>query len=469
MLDYVAKESFNFTSDFEDLVLACLVAQAEKFHRYGSILSAKHFTSVVAVTVADAVLGYQAKFGYSPSWEVAGQLVQDLAKRRGMNTGDTTSYMLKLRQMPTGDIDYVCERVVHFCRERATVTAIRQSIAMIQEGKMPPDGFSKLFEDAVKIGQDMDDLGYLLHVDADRVIDKITAVGYGVRTGYPQYDAIWRTGWAPGWLIVPLAPPKRYKTSFCLNIGLNMVGPTVGEDVLYYTCEISQELAVQRMLYNISGLTEQSLFEGTEGFREQVKQRISEQVCANMVIKHFPIGTASTVELKAHAKTVIKQANLKPKAIIIDYADCLRSCDTSQPQHIQQASIYKEVIALGKELGCCIIMPDRCTADTVDKRVPNMKSFQGAFAKGGILDVAIGLCSTESEYAQNILRTFVFINRHGAAFQHFRGKVDPSRCVIDVGESIPYDPDEEQEQQSRERGGRGGRGSHVPSELADGP
>jgi len=222
------------------------------------------------------------------------------------------------------------------------------------------------------------------------------------------------------------------------------------------------------MLYNISGLTEQSLFDSTESFREQVKQKVKEQVCANMVIKHFPIGTASAMDIKAHAKTVIKQANLKPKAIIIDYADCVRAVDTSQPQHIQQVSVYKEVIAVGKELGCCVIMPDRCTSDTVDKRVPNMKSFQGAFAKGGVVDAAIGLCATESEYAQNILRTFVFINRHGAAFQHFRGKVDPSRCVIDVGDAIPYDPDEEQEEQERGRGGRGGR-SAVPAELADGP
>lgn len=448
-------------------MLASLVGQPEKFSRYGSILTSKLFTSVVAVTAADAVLGYIAKYGYPPSWEVAGQLIHDLAKRRQLNSGEALAYASKLRQLPMGDVDYVCQRVVSFCRERATVAAIRQSIDMIKEGKMPEDGFAKLFEEAVKIGQNLDDLGYLLHTDANKVIDKLTAVGYGVRTGYPQYDAIWRTGWAPGWLIVPLAPPKRYKTSFCLNIGLNIVGPTVGEDVLYYTCEISQELAVQRMLYNISGLTEQALFDSTESFREQVQQKIREQVAANMVIKHFPIGVASVADLKAHAKTVIKQANLNPKAIIIDYADCVRPSDTGQPPHIQQASIYKEVIAMGKELGCCVVMPDRCTADTVDKRVPNMRSFQGAFAKGGLLDVAIGLCATESEYAQNILRTFVFINRHGAAFQHFRGKVDPSRCLIDVGESIPYDPDEEQPGDDGGRRRGRGREGNVPSELTD--
>ena len=88
------------------------------------------------------------------------------------------------------------------------------------------------------------------------------------------------------------------------------------------------------------------------------------------------------------------------------------------------------------------VMPDRCNRETVGQRVPNMHSFQGAFEKAGIVDVALGLCATEEEFIANILRAFVFLNRHGPAFQHIRGRVRPEHFTIDLEDKIAYNPED---------------------------
>jgi hypothetical protein len=254
----------------------------------------------------------------------------------------------------------------------------------------------------------------------------------------------------------------------CANIGLSVAGHSSGHDVIYYTCEISQELAVQRALFNITGLGEDVMFSTPEAFKQAAKDKLAELLRGKFLIKHFPLGTAKISDLEAHTKLVRKSLGINPKLIIIDYADTVLPADTTSALHKQQADVYKEAIAFGHRQKAAILMPDRCTAEAVERATPNIKSFQGAFAKGGLVDIAFGLCATDQEYKENILRTFVFVNRWGPAFQHFQGTVDPARASISFGNEIEWNPEEdEKDDKKSRRGGRRGDGQSMPAEFVE--
>ena len=73
-------------------------------------------------------------------------------------------------------------------------------------------------------------------------------------------------------------------------------------------------------------------------------------------------------------------------------------------------------------------------------------------------------CATDDEYRSNILREFVFLNRHGRAYQHLRGRVDPESWRIEMTEEVPWDePKPEDEQKRRPSKRRPG----VPQELLE--
>lgn len=470
----MTREKFNFSSGFEKLIVGCLVAYPEKFIGRGELLQPQFFRTAIGSTAVKAITEFQRQYSRIPSFDALEQALRDECAKVGIENSEIETYLSELGNTQVDDVDYVVTKVVDFCRERAIIAAIKEGVTAIKEGKAPKNGWTRSFEEALAIGQDLGNLGYMINTDVDEVVDKTLSPSFGVKTGIPAFDRIWRTGWAPGWLIVPLAPPKRYKTIFSLNLATSIAGQAVGGDVIYYACEISAELAAMRVFYGLANLTEDDLIANREDFKTRVKAALEMSMGGRLLVKHFPIGTARVSDIKAHARMAVKQLGLKPRAIIIDYADTVVCADTAAPQHIQQALVYKEVIALGKEVGACIIMPDRCTAQAVDKKVPDMKSFQGAFAKGGILDIAIGLCSTPAEYAENILRTFVFINRHGPAWQHFTGKVDPAHAKIVIGEEIPYNPDDEETEQESSAGGgrpfqrrRQERSIETPAELLD--
>jgi len=464
-------DSYGFTNDFQDLILACLVRHSDRFMVYGSVLKPKYFHGVHATIVARSALSHYTKFGKFPSFEVLGQLVAEASAKLGdieskiSDSRSSGEYVQKLSQLDTGDVDYVVSRVVEFAKERALISAAKDLVESLKTGKSPEGGVIKLFEQAVSVGTNVDDLGYVLHADYADVVRKVTSSTYGIKTGFNAFDSLWKNGWGPGWLIVPLAPPKRMKTMFAVNLALNMVGPEIGADVFYYPCEITAELATVRALANIAGNKGglDYMYASPEKFIQEVKANMGNLIAGNLLMKGFAAGSATIADIKAHAKMAMRQLKLKPKAIFIDYAETIRSsCPAGTPAHLASASIYTEARAMGSELGVPIIMPDRCNKETTDRSVPSMTSFQGAFQKAGIVDIAIGLCGTDTEIKENKMRYFVFLNRHGKAFQHFTGSVDPEMMRMSVGEEIPYDP-EEDKPASKEY-----RRSAIPEELQDG-
>jgi hypothetical protein len=348
------------------------------------------------------------------------------------------------------------------------LAAIKKNIERLKEGKSLD---LAVCESALQIGQNLTNMGVLLSGNdpdlALGVIDRVTTRGYGVRTGYTFLDNIWKNGWAPGWLIVPLAPPKRFKTTFCINIALNIAGPSIGEDVLYYTCEISDELAAVRAMCNVARVQMDVMYQSPEKFKIQVKSEMQALMHGEILVKGYASRTATIADLKAHAKMAIQQG-LRPKAIIIDYADTVKpsSSHKEKKDHLLQADVYTEARAMGAELGCCVIMPDRCTRDTVSQPVPSMQSFQGAFEKAGIVDIAIGLCATEAELKNNIIRLFVFLNRHGAALQHFQGAVDAATYRMEILKEIEYDPDDTGESKSKGKG-KGKGVANLPDDIEE--
>lgn len=454
----IEKQTYGFSDDFQDMILACFIRKPNDFTAFGEIVQPKFFNGSVAYDVCFEIREFAKKHKRYPSFVTLGNSIyKRFISRNPDRAKECVDYVKKLAQVNTEESDAVRDMVCSFAKERAVQNAFRVALDTRAKGEEIPGGLVKLFEDALAVGSNLDDLGIWLHCDIDLVRQKLDNKDYGIKTGFEPLDNVWKRGFAPGWLIVPLAPPKRFKSTFCLNLALNMCGHGMHKNVFYYACEISQELAFLRGLHKITQLTEEQFWAGQEMFWMEAKQLVEAHGKGKLMFKGYPAKKATIAEIKLHAKNVIQTTGVQPSAIIIDYAETVRAAsEKGTSDWRSQAEIYTDARAMGAELGCAIIMPDRCNADTVDKKVPSMKSFQGSFEKAGIVDAAIGLCATEEEYMMGVIRYFIFVNRHGPQYLHFRGKVDPARYTMTVDEEIEYDPeaeDKEEAASARKRGG----------------
>ena len=441
----MAIETYNFTQDFQDSILACLIRYPEEFYGFGEIIKPEYFTGPAATEVVYHLKDYAEKYGNYPSFTTLGNFAFHAASKVNIDHAkETLDYVSKLAETDTSDKAGIQAMSIKFAKERAIYDAIRKIHAAQSEGKENSVDPIKIMEDAMKVGMNLHELGLSLYHDSDKIIDTVNDKAYGVHTGYAEFDKLWKHGWAPGWLIVLLAPPKRFKTGMAINLAVNIASQQ-DADVLYYACEISQELAAYRALSNITGWTPDQFSDQKEKGKLIAKEKMKGRLWGNIWFKGYPSKGVTLNEIKAHAKQVISTHNLKPRAIVIDYAETVRpnNVDKSSPDWRNQADIYTQARALGHELGCCVIMPDRCNRETVGRAVPSMKSFQGAFEKAGIVDIAIGLCASDDEYKHDRIRYFVFLNRHGEAFKHFEGTVDPARMQMTVEGEIDYNPDDD--------------------------
>lgn len=457
-------ETFNFTNDFQDAILACLIRHPEDFYAFGEIIRPEYFSGPAACELAFRLIEYRKKFNKYPNFSTLGNFAFHKAARVNIDHAkETLDYVEKLGQIDTTDKPAILDLCITFAKERALFDAIRKIHAAQTEGKTTEINPLEIMQTAMAVGTNFNDLGLSLFHDYEKVIDTVNSRNYGVMTGYEQLSALWKFGWAPGWLIVLLAPPKRYKTAFAINLALG-IAQQQDADVLYYACEITQELAAYRALTNITGWTQDQIHDSKEKGKLFAGEMLKKKLWGNIWFKGYPSKSTTISEIKAHARQVISYYNLKPKAIVIDYAETVRpdSVDKKAPDWRQQADIYTQARALGAELGTCVILPDRCNKETVGRSVPSMKSFQGAFEKAGIVDGAIGICATDDEYKHDIVRYFVFLNRHGVAYKHYRGKVDPERMQMTMDAEIDYVSDEDDEDEKPRRR------SYVKRKMAKG-
>jgi hypothetical protein len=217
----MAFEKFNFTSDFQDQLLACVITHPLEFWTFGDIVRPEYFNGVDAFETAFGLKTYVEKYGNYPNFST---LMNTMFVKFERNNPDKASqlvdYIMKLSELDTADYEGVRELVVHFAKERSLFTALKKIHSASMEGRSDEIDAVAEVEAALCVGEDTRMGGVELKEDYEAVIREVSQPTYGVQTGYNYFDNVWKQGWAPGWLIVPLAPPKSYK---CLGKGTGIL------------------------------------------------------------------------------------------------------------------------------------------------------------------------------------------------------------------------------------------------------
>jgi hypothetical protein len=481
-------DQFYFGNDMQDLLLACMLQMRSEFHVLASLVKPQFMWGMDAMRIAAAMQDYHEEQGIYPGLvAVDNYLHEKYSRDKADIYAEAHDYLEKLKKIDTKDWQWVKKVTVKFCKERALICAIKEAADLVKTDKVPEGGFTPMFDKAMSIGRDLSDLGMSFVGDAERIVLQATEKTWGIRTGYHLLDGIWRNGWGPGWLVVPLAPPKSYKSTFCVNLALNIAKKATNADmcpIFYYACEISAELTALRGYSIVAGVPLDSMYDDVPKFIAKAKRGlekwfgIANGKYGQILMKSYAAKTATIADIRAHALAAIEAFGIRPRVIVIDHAETIKPNKTNEKErasdHRAQADIYTDARALGQELQCVVIMPDRCNKETVQQPVPNMTSFQGSFEKAGVVDVAIGLCQTDIERARNFIRYFVFMNRHGRQYDYFLGSVGADRFSMTIDEKTDYEEAVEyskaaaKESRGTGRGGRPYKAKRLPEELEDG-
>jgi replicative DNA helicase len=226
----------------------------------------------------------------------------------------------------------------------------------------------------------------------------------GLKTGFDELDA--KTGGLkPGELFVIAARPSMGKTSLMMNI-VESVCMDAGSAVLVFSCEMTTEQLIQRLVYSRAKFNLASLSRGhvvNSGDMQRIQREAVAVAKASLTVDDTPAITAN--QIRAKARRMKREKNIA--FIAVDYLQLLRS-NSKQAANSREreiAEISAALKSLAKELGIPIMVLAQLNRDA-EKRtgksqgVPRMSDLRESGSIEQDADL-VGLLTRPEYYAEN--------------------------------------------------------------------
>jgi hypothetical protein len=145
-------ETYNFTDDFQDAILACLIRYPNEFHRFGQIVKPGFFNGPAQVETVLHLIAYHKKYGKYPSLTTLGNFAFAKASRVNVDhANEIVEYVAKLADVDTADLQGVLDLAIDFVKERAIYDGVRKIHAAQSEGKMDKIDPREVIENALRV------------------------------------------------------------------------------------------------------------------------------------------------------------------------------------------------------------------------------------------------------------------------------------------------------------------------------
>jgi len=207
-----------------------------------------------------------------------------------------------------------------------------------------------------------------------------------------------------------------------------------GKRVFHVTLEMSYEKVAARYDSAFSGIRANLLkssldsldavYQSEENltFKTKIKplRRKIEQLAKTfkdaLIIKEYPTRTAPVSMVESEIES-LRAKGFKPDILLLDYADIMKATSKYNNRWEEQGAIYEEVRGLAVKHRIPIWTGCQANRASMSKQIIRMEDIADSFEKAKIADVILGLCQTEEEKEDNIMRIFVAKNRDAAGGQ----------------------------------------------------
>lgn len=298
-----------------------------------------------------------------------------------------------------------------FIRRQAMKQAILESMDLIKHDQW--DEVVDKVETARNKGLDILTIGHNFFADfekrlADRQIqDEIRRLS----TGIPELDALMYGGLKNKQMGLVVGGSGRGKSIFLE--WLARVGVLMGQQVVYYTLELSHEDIAERFDSLFCHIKPQEL----KSMNDQVYKELHQYAAKfgnNLIIKEYPEDEASINTIKAHYKQ-LAAIGVKPGLVIIDYLDLMKPHRVYKDVNQEQAAVAKACRGMSKTFNTRVWSALQLNRGGMVQDTPDEAGLAGSIGRMYTADALIIMAQNKEEREDNIMRLFMKKNRNGPA------------------------------------------------------
>jgi replicative DNA helicase len=433
----------QYGKSFQEKIMQAMLNDSRWSEQMLEVIDVSYFDLKYLQFLADRYFSYAKKYKVFPTFDLLITIIRDDLKTGtdAVLREQIIEYLQRVRLNPSpGDIAFVKEKSLDFCRKQALKKAFVSGIEMMETEKY--ESIVDLMKNAVSVGT-TPSLGHDFFEDFDARFMQITR--RCVPTGIAELDkkTIFDGGLGAGELGCVIAATGVGKSHFLTMLGANALRNK--KNVMHYTFELSEAKTGIRYDSNLCDIESNDVVDNKDSLREKYSKMSGE--LGKLKIKFYPSGSATVHMLRTH----IEKLNLKgfvPDIILIDYADIMKSSRSYDSLRHELKLVYTELRGMAEELQVPIWTASQSNKEGSQADIIDLGNMAEAYGKAFVADVVISLSRKSYEKASGWGRMYIAKNRAGRDGLVYPIKIDTARSTFLV--SGPTDSVENAVQQGQD-------------------
>lgn len=415
----------QYGRQFQEKIFQGLLTDHTWAAQMSEVMKPVYFDLKYLSFLSDKYFKYHEKYKAFPTMSLLISIIKDELKEQSnaVLKEQIVEYLGRMRSTPDmGDMAYVKDKSLDFCRKQALREALEKSVELISGDKY--EAVVDLMRKAVSVGIPMS-VGHDFFEDMEARFVKISRLA--CPTGLEQLDekTILNGGLGKGELGVIVANTGVGKSHFLVSLGAHAL--KVGKNVVHYTLELTETAVGIRYDSHLTGIASNDIQDSKQEVLEQYKN----MELGKLIIKEYPTGGATVNTIRNHLEKLTLRG-FAPHMIIIDYADIMRSSREYDALRLELKLIYEELRNLAMERAIPLWTASQANRDSSNADVVGLENMSESYGKAMVADVVLSISRKPTEKATGAGRLFVAKNRAGRDGILFPVHIDTARSTIKI-------------------------------------
>lgn len=444
MTDKVTFGTYGKT--FQEKVVQALLSDPKWAEQMSEVINVEYFDVKYLTFLAHRYFEYCKKYKVFPTLQLLVTIVRDDLKTGNdiVLRDQIVDYLQRMRSNPDmGDLQYVKDKSLDFCRKQALKGALEQAVDQIagENYEQIVDTIKK----AVSVGTPVS-IGHDFFDDYEARFTHLTR--HAVPTGLDELDGkeVLQGGLGAGELGVVVAPTGVGKSHWLTMLGANAM--RAGVNVLHYTFELSETQVGLRYDSNLCDIDSNTVIDSKDAVLSKYKENPR---LGRLKIKYYPTNTATVQTLRSHVERLILRGFI-PGLIIIDYADIMRSSRQYDSLRHELKLVYEELRGYAGEKNLPIWTASQSNKEGSETEVVDLSNMSEAYGKAMVADVVMTISRRSHEKAQGFGRLFLAKNRAGRDGLLYNVMINTARSQFVIeGQSSKFEAEKSDEAEMKKQ------------------
>lgn len=404
-------DQFSFTPEYQTKILALMLSSTSFRDLASDALSGENFSNLALRWFFDRMAESEAHPTPVTIKEEMFKAVSDkLIKEDELDI--YTGLYMAIKEKPSKlDEEHIYKNLAEFIRYQRVKKAFQDSLELLKKNDWDAivDTVSTAANHTIQplsLGHD-----FLKEYQSRLAARMSETESFIMPTGIAELDSTLSGGLEAQQLGLIVGGTGRGKSVFLAHLARHAL--IMGHSAVYYTLELSEAIMARRF---------DSMFARVQPKELKIKNKdvfhkldeLNKKHKEHLIIKGFPTDGATTKTIRSHFRSLLA-SGIKPKLIIVDYLDLLKSNRSYKDYRFELDNITKSLRGLSQEFEVPVWTASQLNRAGMAMETPDETSVAEALLKLFTVDVSVFMAQTKDEREDEIMRLYVGKNRNGPA------------------------------------------------------